>query len=235
MFEAPVMTLQQFRRQTGLSMQGICRELFRARQDIIGVQKEKVAVKNLSKILEATLILANQKGFAAMSLRDLSAKSGLSMGGLYTYIGSKEELAAMIQAHGRQISMRPIMDEIESAAPEDRLTVAIRTHLYVSEILRSWFYFSYMESRHLNAREKSAAIESERATESLFRNLIAQGQDAQRYRDDVDALMVAALIKAMLADWYLKRGKYRERGINVEDYADSLLAIINTHLQDDRA
>ena len=32
-----------------------------------------VAVQNLAKILDATLTLANQKGFAAMSLRELRA------------------------------------------------------------------------------------------------------------------------------------------------------------------
>ena len=40
-----------------------------------------MAVKNLVKIFKATLKLANRKGFHAMSLRDLCAESGMSMGG----------------------------------------------------------------------------------------------------------------------------------------------------------
>ncbi|MGH8457933.1 MAG: hypothetical protein ACRESV_01175, partial [Nevskiales bacterium] len=71
----PTVTLRDFRRQTRLSLQGICREMFRAAASRMQVHGEAVAVQNLMKILDATLALANKKGFAAMSLRDLSART----------------------------------------------------------------------------------------------------------------------------------------------------------------
>jgi AcrR family transcriptional regulator len=36
-------------------------------------------------------------GFRAMNLRDLCGETGLSMGGLYGYIASKDQLAEMIE------------------------------------------------------------------------------------------------------------------------------------------
>jgi AcrR family transcriptional regulator len=216
-------TLRDFRREVNLSLQGICRDMFRERAEQIQVQGEAVAVRNLARILDATLSLANRKGFAAMSLRDLSAKSGLSMGGLYAYIRSKDDLAELIQRHGRTLSQRILQKHLAgSDDPRERLRAGIRTHLYLSEILRAWFYFSYMEAKHLGPEERQRAIESEQATELMFQSVIEDGQARGLFRA-TDARLAACLLKAMLQDWYLKRGKYRSRNVDVERYADGVI------------
>jgi AcrR family transcriptional regulator len=223
-------TLKDFKRDLNLSLQGICRDMFRERAGEMQVQGEAVAVKNLAKILDATLALANRKGFAAMSLRDLSARSGLSMGGLYAYIKSKDDLAELIQRHGRTLSQRVLTEAMTGIDdPREQLRAAIRTHLFLSEILRSWFYFSYMEAKHLNSEERQKAVESELATEAVYRNIIEAGQRSGVFRD-TDAQMTASLLKALLQDWYLKRGKYRSRDIDVERYADAVIGMIERQL-----
>ena len=60
------------------------------------IKNEKIAIPNLQKIFEATFKLSNTHGFQGMSLRDLSKETGISMGGLYSYIGSKNDLASVI-------------------------------------------------------------------------------------------------------------------------------------------
>ena len=71
-----------FRVQVSVSKDDICRELYRQNKTMIRIKKEAVAVRNLVRIIDSTLKLANSKGFRAMTLRDLCADSGLSMGGL---------------------------------------------------------------------------------------------------------------------------------------------------------
>ncbi|MDX1496835.1 MAG: TetR/AcrR family transcriptional regulator [Salinisphaeraceae bacterium] len=223
-------TLQQFRRDLGLSMQGLARTMYRNNAERFKVQKEAVAVRNLSNILDATLALANRKGFAAMSLRDLSERSGLSLGGLYAYIGSKDDLVALIQAFGIDTTQRILREQTQGISdPRARLQHAIRGHLFLSEILRAWFYFSYMEARHLSPEEKRRAVAAEHDTELLFRGLIEEGQKAGVFRH-CDARMAAALLKPLLQDWYLKRSKYRSREISVERYAESVIELMENHL-----
>ena len=79
----------------------------------IKIKKEKVAVKNLAKIFDATLKLANEKGFHAMSLRDLCRESGLSMGALYNYFSGKDELLVLIQEQGRAIITRAMESQLD--------------------------------------------------------------------------------------------------------------------------
>ena len=103
---------ETFKGLVSLSMEDLCRELFLDNRESIKIKKEGVAVKNLVKILDAALTLSNEKGFAAMSLRDLSAKAGLSMGALYTYFSSKEELLQMIQRQSAVV-VHVLLDQIE--------------------------------------------------------------------------------------------------------------------------
>jgi AcrR family transcriptional regulator len=224
-------SLKDFKRHSGLSLQRICREMFHEAAGRMQVQGEAVAVQNLAKILDATLALANQKGFAAMSLRELSARAGLSMGGLYAYIRSKEELAGLIQRHGRAVAQRALEDALQgNAAPREQLRAAIRTHLFLSETLRAWFYFSYMEAKYLSSEERRKAVESEQQTEALFQRIIEAGQRSGDFRS-VDAQLAASLLKALLQDWYLKRGKYRARGLDVEHYAESVIEMMERTLE----
>lgn len=228
-------TLKEFRRDIGLTMQGIVRELYREHSAQFQVQNEAVAVPKLATIIEATLTLANQKGFHGMSLRDLAKATGMSLGGLYAYIRSKDDLVALIQSHGRTLAMRTLSAQLAAVQePREKLHAAIRAHLYLSEILRDWFYFSYMEAKNLLPAERQQAVDAEIATESLFRDLIEQGQTVGIFRA-TDAQLTAALLKAMLQDWYLKRGKYRSRGVDVEHYAEYVTEMIEKHLFEEAA
>ena len=50
------------------------------------------------------------------------------------------------------------------------------------------------------------------------------------YQTD-DAQLDAALLKPLLQDWYVKRGKWRKRGLSPEAYADRVTAMIHAKLK----
>lgn len=199
------------------------------------ITNQRIAVKRLKKICDATFFLANQGGFQSMTLRQLSEKSGMSMGGLYAYISSKEDLALLIYSslnHYCQKQMNIFL--VAEASPADQLQILLRCHLYLSELLQPWFYFAYMEARSLN-NQKQMAIDSEMIMENKITKLMRRGIEAEDfYLTDSSAKAIrlnAALIKSMLQDWYLKRGKYQKRRVTVDQYANQLISITMSHLQ----
>ena len=225
------MNLKEFEKQVAVSMEDICRDIFASRAATIRIKKEPVAVKNLVRIFEATLKLANRKGFHAMSLRDLCAESGLSMGGLYAYFKNKEELLTLIQEQGRAIVARVMEDQLAGLdEPGKALEMAVRSQLYLSEVLQPGFFFSYKETRFFHADEGKRAIAGELQTEAIFAEILKRGM-AQGTFAIADPLMAAAAIKALLQDWYLKRWKYRQRKISVEAYADFVMDMIRAYGQ----
>ncbi|ASK36309.1 TetR/AcrR family transcriptional regulator [Alloalcanivorax mobilis] len=221
---------EAFKIDLRLSKEDICKELFRQNRDHIRIKKEAVAVRNLAKLIDSTLRLANSKGFHAMSLRDLCADSGLSMGGLYAYIKNKGDLLNLIQSHGFMLTRRTLLSYTERVQdPREKLLTAIQAHLYLSELMRAWFYFSYMETKSLPEKERLDAIAIEREVEGIFRDIIDQGVAAGVFRD-VNARLTASLTKAMLQDWYLKRGKYREQKVCVNQYAEVVRDVLEGYL-----
>ena len=215
-----------FQRRLAPEMERLLGELFRENRGSIRVKKEKTAVRNLDKIFTAALALGLEKGFHAMSLRDLSRASGLSMGALYSYFASKEELRGHIFRFGVRFASEVVQAEADRhERPAEQLAAAIRAHLYLSEALRPWFYFAYMEARHLPPRERREAMENERRTEAIFAAILRRGRRSGAFRI-ASVELAAAAVKALLQDWYLKRWKYREAEVSVEAYADFVVDFI---------
>jgi AcrR family transcriptional regulator len=202
-----------------LAMLKACGEIFAENQAGIRIKNRERAVRNLSKIFDAALSISNRKGFHAMSLRDLSEGSGLSMGALYSYFKSKDELLKMILDQGRRVALLILSERIaEAPGPREKLAAAISAHLYLSEAMGPWFYFSYMEAKNLPKKMQKEAIMAELATEQALSRIIEDGQK-QGVFAAADPDLSAAILKAMLQDWYLKRWKYKHRKIPVETYA----------------
>ncbi len=205
----------------------ICKEVFEENQDAIRIKKEKTAVKNFKKIFDAVFQITYEKGFQAMSMRDLSARTQMSMGSLYGYFKGKEELLAIIQRQGRTMIERVL--EPYATRPDDpvtRLRNVIKAHLFLSEKARPWFYFTFMEARNLTEDALESVIRLEEYTEEILVAILEQGE-RQGVFVPRDHRLTASIIKAMQQDWYLKRWKYSKRSISVDDYSDYVLEIVD--------
>jgi AcrR family transcriptional regulator len=224
-------TFQAFKRLVNLSKQEIGRVIVHQHcGERISLNNEGLAVRNLTKLVETTLKLSNENGFAAVTLHDISAEADLSVHDLHILVRSKNDLTHLIQSYGNTLNARILLDQIQDIHdPLQRLRVAVRTHLWLSEILEDWFFFCYMEARHMGIEEKQRIMETELSIEELFCNIIRAGQQQGTFRP-VDPQLSAALLQAMLQDWYLKRWKYREREINVETYGNFLQDALERHL-----
>jgi AcrR family transcriptional regulator len=165
-----------------------------------------------------------------MSLRDLSSEAGLSMGALYSYISSKEELLNMMQQQGRSLIFKILGDYLKDISdPVEKLKAGIQVHLYLSEVMHPWFYFSYMETKNLPKEVHKKSIEAELYTEQIFTEIVEDGIREGKFRKS-DPQMVSAALKALLQDWYLKRWKYERRKVTVETYAGFIMDLVSSYL-----
>jgi TetR/AcrR family transcriptional regulator, cholesterol catabolism regulator len=222
--------LDTISKQVSAMKQAYCLELFSSKRTSFQIKKEKTIAKNLEKIFNAALRISNHRSFHAMSMRDLSKEAGLSIGALYNYFSGKETLLTMMQQQRRAITRRILVAAVTKAqTPTEQLRTAIRTHLYLSEIMQPWFYFSYMEAKNLTPAERQAAVKGELNTEQLFADILEAGVEQGEF-DTTDCRMTAALVKAMLQDWYLKRTKYAHRKISVDQYCHFLTEFIEKNL-----
>jgi AcrR family transcriptional regulator len=221
------MTYAEFQQRFQLSAERLYQEIYRANREKIQVKKEATVLRNLTRIFDATLKISNEKGFAAMSMRDFSRETGLSLGALYSYVASKEDLLEMILGQGRVLVLSILEEAIaREADPVARLHAAVRAHLFVSEALQPWFYFSFMEAKKMGRAGKEQTLASEMYTDRLFADILRAGQTAGAFRPR-DPDQSAQAIKALLQEWYVKRWKFARTGVSVDRYADFVLEFID--------
>ncbi len=202
-----------------------CARILARNRGSIAVRKDDLATANLTRIIDATLRLSNKKGFHSTTVRDLAKASGLSMGGVYSYVASKAALVSMILGE-----VLATVNEVLAAPPQDvaadpraHLRWIIDAHIRLTEAMEPWFVFCFMEAKTFPARERQMTVEAEAMTEGLLNEIVGRGVAAGVFCVP-EAGLSASLIKPLLQDWYVKRAKYRKRGTTIEEYIAAVTA-----------
>lgn len=213
-------SLEAFRNAWDLEGESFWNSVFEMHRDKMQIKNPKVAVVNLEKIFTATFRLANTKGFQAMSLRDLSKETGISMGGLYSYIGSKEDLASVIEG-----VQRKYIDQViggltsENLKPVDCLRAIIYGEIYMMEIMSPWYYFCFMELKGLPREQQEYALDVELRFEGILMDIFKTGVADGQFICSKPELL-ASQVTAQLQQWHLKHWKFKLRQIDIQDYAE---------------
>lgn len=216
-------SLAAFRNAWQFEGEALWQRVFDTHRDKMQIKNPHIALPNLERIFTCTFQLANARGFQAMSLRDLSRATGISMGGLYAYIGSKDDLAAAIEEVLR-CALDDVMSEqkVLDLAPVQRLRAIIYGDLYMNDIMHPWYYFCYLEAKGLSREQREAAMQMELKFDARLLQTFEDGVAAGLFSGESLALL-AANTTAMLQQWYLKRWKFSRSGTRIEDYARFVL------------
>ncbi|WP_159792967.1 TetR/AcrR family transcriptional regulator [Puerhibacterium puerhi] len=149
----------------------------------------------LDAVLDAAVALADAEGLAGVSTRAVAARVGVSAMGLYPYVGSKEQLVALMQDHA---SVMPAWDDAGPALADDVEAWALRlfdlhvAHPWLAEV--PWAQASggpqeqdWLErllavlERHGIAPPRRAAVVT-----ALYATVRASAQTAAAYRGMAD-------------------------------------------------
>jgi len=110
--------------------------------------------KNKRKIERAALQLFTRKGFHGTSVREIAKKAGVSMGKLYIYHATKEDIFIdLVQHLGRKMDLirqKELIPLMESMDPDSLRKLARAIGRVVSENLDYWrlMYIDVVEFRH---------------------------------------------------------------------------------------
>jgi len=84
----------------------------------------------LNKILEHATEVFCDKGYEGASMRDIARATGMSLAGMYHYLGSKERLLYLIQKHTFSTILERLHQSLESASgTEQGIQALILNHL----------------------------------------------------------------------------------------------------------
>ncbi len=227
------MRFAQYKKHFSFQNGALYRLIFSRHADKIKLSKEKFATKNLQKIFTATFQLVPKIGFQTMSLRDLSAETGLSMGGLYSTISYKENIAIIVKDIVGLVCQQLIEKANAEKDPKLALEIMIRGYLYASALLQPWFYFLYFETRSLPLKDQNESKNIELTTVAEVAHFIdeirAKNSGAGNNKDkqtETASTLIATMVLAMIQERYLKPWKYKKSASTIDEYADQCLSLV---------
>jgi len=214
--------------------------LFDRHSGLIQTRKQKFAVANLARIFAATFEITAVSGFNKMSLRDLSKRTKMSMGAIYSCITKKEDIALMVADIVRLSTDHTYKQALQADSTWEQITQSIRLHLYASTLLQPWYFFLYFETRSLPIAQQAASKQIELDGIDGFQKHIEAGVKAGEFYTN-DASIIANTIVVLLQDWYLKPWKTQslarvdqsisEQELKIDRYYKSLISILEKLLK----
>ncbi len=202
--------------------------VFERHSEQIKTKKPKFAVNNLEKIFKANFKISSKIGFHEMSLRNLCQETGLSMGGIYSCIESKDSIAIFVKDLVQLVSSEIVTDALNQNEPEEALVDIIRHSIYTADILHPWFYFLYFETRCLSKKHQQESKNIELnlidKIEALLKKIDSGGPHVNHY-------VIATMAVAMIQERYLKHWKYKSNNKSLDGYASEIIKLVHSAMQ----
>lgn len=224
------LSLPAFKQALPVSKTSVYGYFFDTFADRIKVRNPQLGIPKLKKILLATFKISSRSGFHAMSLRDLCQEADLSMGGMYNYFGSKDDLSYMINQFVVETldticySVLPEVDDVEC-----RLESMIRLAIYMGELFHPWYYFVLMEGKSLPKSQREAVKHYEKRNVDELCKLVEIGNASGLFHAGSAALISTAIL-SLTQTWVLKRRDFQASSISVQEYADFVVTSVRTLL-----
>ncbi len=219
------MNYDQFKSNFAYKGKSVYTTVFERHKDCIKTKKQKFAVNNLEKIFKATFKISSRIGFHEMSLRDLCRETGLSMGGIYSCIESKDILAIFIKDLVQLVFSEIIESALELDDPQQALDDIIRHSMYSTDILHPWFYFLYFETRSLPKKHQQDSKNIELNMVGKIEMLVSKISPGKK---SINNHFIATMALAMIQERYLKHWKYKNDDTNIDGHADEIIKLVHS-------
>ncbi len=165
--------------------------------------------KKQQQIIDGACRLFFKKGFHNTTIREIALSAGMSMGQLYHYISSKDDVLFLIYKHMQTIwydhLVQSGIDRLDD--PLDRLKKAISLTIDFVMKHRKLFLFVYTETKYLNKRHLKLVLEmDDRNVVGFWKNLIKDaGLNTNADINFLANLLSHIMLFLPLRKWNIKR------------------------------
>jgi AcrR family transcriptional regulator len=172
--------------------------------------------KTLEAIRKAGLRLIFERGYAAMSLRDLAAEVGIQVGSLYNHISTKQELLfELVHDHVNEL-LRQLDLALEGKKdPVERLRAFVAFHVTYHMSRKREVFIANSELRSLEPKNYDAIVALRSTYEARLSRILSEGVSEGVF-EVVDIKVATFAILAQLTgicNWYRPGGRLTREAI----------------------
>ena len=206
--------------------------LRRKRKAASQVADERRLVEGKGRIADAAATLFLSGGYHSTSVREIAQKAGLSVGSVFNYFTSKEEILFFLFSRNQERTEATLRDEqaeferlkAEGVSPKELLWLAYQSYVRLIEELRRYTVLGYQEMKSLTAAERRRLLEGEERIQHFLEEIIAYGVERGVFPPgDID--LKAHSLMVLSQSWAVRHWALK-RFTKVDDYLTALKAIV---------
>lgn len=171
-------------------------------------------------ILDAAVAITREKGFEALTVREVCAAAGVTTGAFYHHFSAKEDLltqgfSSLDEYLGKAMAPH------DGDAPQERLEVLLRSYAQYMEDM-GWQTMALYYTRRLSTLSEGSMSPKRytlRAMRECFQALADQGTLSPQYDPQWTADFCFRHFRGIVVDWVLHRGAYSLWEKLGQDYA----------------
>jgi AcrR family transcriptional regulator len=176
-----------------------------------------------AQIVEAATRLVARQGFAKTVVRDIAEEANISVGLVYEYVRSKEDILFLIYEHWSRVWCDGLEKALARAEdPLDQLMAGVSFLVSVADKHSDVTHLFYRETGHLSDFGTDQTKQTEREMVDRMTAILESAVEAELLRPETDCLVVATSLILLCHGWVLK-GYLLRKGRTPAAYAASLV------------
>lgn len=184
--------------------------------------KQLIEIRRM-EIVKAAVELFVRKGFHRTTVREIAQKFGMSVGTLYEYIRTKEDILYLVCDYIHTSVRERVKPSLETTGNTiERLRNAIRSYYVIVDEMQDYVLFLYQETKSLSYNARKYIFKSEEEMTSIFEEIILQGIEDGTFaisKKDVNFLANEIMVTAQMwafRRWILQKNYTLERFIELK-------------------
>jgi len=191
----------------------------------------KRLLEGKERIAAAAAGLFLDGGYHSTSVREIAQKAGLSVGSVFNYFTSKEEILFFLFSRNQERTEATLRDQQaeferlrgEGVDPKELLWLAYESYVRLIGELRRYTVLGFQELKSLTVAERRRILEGEERIQHFIEEVIAYGVERGVFPPGDDNLKAHCLM--ILAQSWAVRHWALKRFARVDDYLTALKSV----------
>lgn len=189
-------------------------------QVLSSVKDQELVEKRRSQMIQGAIILFKEKGFHRTTTREIAKEAGFSIGTLYEYIRTKEDVLFLVcdSVYAQVRKRLELAIDNEKASVENLVTV-IKSYFHLMDDMQEEILILYQEVKSLKKDSKEYVLQKERDMVGMLEHVIVSCLPDNQNVSKQDAALLANNIFIQGQMWGFRRWMLQKQ-FTLEGYID---------------
>ncbi len=198
------------------------------------IKDKKLVETRRREIVKAAVDLFIRKGFHKTTVREIAQKFGMSIGTMYEYIRTKEDILYLVCDYIHSDVREKVRPSLTISGDfVETLKRAIYAYLTVIDEMQDYVVFLYQETKSLNHEARKYIFRVEEEMTQIFEEILTRGVEVDAFSiDKKDLPLVAHNIMVMGHMWAFRRWVL-QKNYTLESYIKTQTSLVLNGLKVD--